>query len=92
MGVDCSIIIGKKETSLDRWYVFCQVFPSGKFYPKNIFLAKLKDLINKPFLGEENYCSYWINEAQKLAEKANDDEKIAIINEHDLCHDLSIPD
>ena len=87
MGVDCSIKTRSEMESLDRWYVFSQVFRSGEFYEKGVFLKKLDELSFVDPLGEKGYCSYWVEKAREFAEERNED--IAIVHEHDIDYDLT---
>jgi len=70
VGIDCSLIIGKRQCVLDRWYVFDEVFEHREVVDKQEAIRRLKshlvraneeDLLTAKEWGIENTRPYHVN-------------------------------
>ena len=96
MGTDCSVKVGDKYTSLDRWYVFSSGVESGRPMTKDETLAVLRKLLNKENLKSQTdmwkerrkefrkYHRHWILVAKRAAKAAGEYDKIIFYADHDL--------
>jgi hypothetical protein len=66
MGVDCLIYDGTKHETLDRWWVFSDMFTHGHAVPRDEALRRLRELIQKG----DKYVLYWANAAHSFIENS----------------------
>jgi len=95
MGVDCSLKVGKEYTYLDRWYVFSDIFVSGKPMTKSDALAIIQVLLKNKRMSQEterygdgkeeamHRYKHWLKLAKKKIKAANQDETIVFYDEND---------